>query len=199
MKKYTIDSFNELDYLSEEFQTNEGQVIFSLTSNVDGSYFIRKLENKIIVVTNELDSQIKWKIELEPRAISNIPQWEFNATSFSFGNKKIQKIIFLNITFIHQFCDYSDIVTIEKENLYGGKSIERIESTDSRLFGCHEILFMEASNDCSLTFFNCTFVNNTNKKFKVISKNNSFLNFVNCKFNGDFLFENLDQSIIVNN
>lgn len=199
MKKYTIDSFNELDYLTKEFQTKEGQVIFSLTSNVDGSYFIRKVENKLIVVTNELDSPIKWKIELEPRAISNNPHWEFNATSFSFGNKKIQKVIFINITFSHEFCEYSDIVTIEKENLYGGKSIERIESTDSRLFGCREILFMEASNDCSLTFFNCTFVNNTNKKFKVISKNNSFLNFVNCKFNGDFLFENLDQSIIVNN
>lgn len=199
MKKYTIDSFNELDYLAEEFQTKEGQVIFSLSSNVDGSYFIRKLENKLIVVTNELDSQIRWKIELEPRAISSNPLWEFNTTSFSFGNNKIQKIIFINITFIHEFCDYSDIVTIEKDNLYGGKSIERIESTDNRLSGCREILFMEASHDCSLTFFNCTFVNNTNKKFKVISRNNSFLSFVNCKFNGDFVFEILDQSIIVNN
>lgn len=199
MKKYTIDSFNDLDNLAEENQANDTQVIFSITGNVDSCHFLSKLENQLIVVTNEQEKEVKCLIELEPRPISTDPNWEFNTSSFSFGNKKFQKMIFSNITFFHQICDYSDIVTIDIENIYDGKFIERIKSNDSRLSGCQEILFIEASGNASLTFFNCTFQNNTNKKFKLVSRNNSFLSFVNCRFQGDFIFENLEKSIIVNN
>ena len=198
MNKIEINNSDEITYLLDELNNEpDNQITISLKMDIKHNHRIRFFNKEAIQIINEDSKEIEYTIQLDPNPISDYQNWEFNGTNFFFSGNSV--FIFSNISFIHEIDDWTDILTVEKKlNPINNQFVEIIESIDEELIGCNEMVFMEFSSKAQVTFLNCTLTNTTNKTFKIISKDDSVINFVMCKLQGDFIFESHDNSQIKN-
>lgn len=202
MKQIDINNSNDFREISWELENEkDNQIILSLLDSVEHFHAIRFPKKKIIWTSNLNEKEISYLIELSPLRHSEPNGDRCNETSFFFGGDDNSLYQFSNINikaFVREpfrFIDGTDIqVFKDKETNTEGKVIEIYKLED---LPCSELLFMQISHDSKLTFFNCVFFNDTNKHYKIETWHNAVVEFINCEFRGDFIFNSNHDSIII--
>jgi hypothetical protein len=196
-----IEILNSDDYRTKSWdlkKETDNQIILSLNDDIEHFHAIRFPEKKLIWVTNLKEKEIDYLIELSPLKHNEPGQNTFNETSFFFGGDDNSLYQFSNINIKAVIKEPFRFVNGTDKQVFGGEtSVKEQEISEIGKLPISELLFMKISHHSKLTFFNCTFLNNTEKDFKIETLHNAVVEFVNCNFQGKFSFNSNHDSVII--
>ena len=184
MTAYFIEDIKNY-YETVELIENEvkGSVSLIIKNDIGHCHRLRHLDNEEISMVGL--NKPKYEINIDVEEISSNPSWRFNGTLFFYSGR--DNINFSNLHFIHVL-NYLYFVDFDYEyDEETDKYIELIELKNDFNFSAFNILLMEFSGS-TMEFKDCTFENNTNKKFEIIANKKSHITFTNCVFDGAFIF-----------
>lgn len=184
MTAYFIEDIKNY-YETVELIENEvkGRVTLIIKNDIDHCRKIRYLDNEEISVVGL--NKPKYEISIDALGMTYGPYWRFNDTLFFYSGR--DNINFSNLHFIHVLGHLYNIDFNYEYDEETDKYIELIELKNEFNFSSFNILFMEFSGS-TMAFKDCTFENNTNKKFEINAKKKSHITFTNCVFDGAFIF-----------
>lgn len=202
MKQIEISNSNDFREKSWELENEmDNQIILSLLDSVEHFHAIRFPKKKIIWVSNLNEKEINYLIELSPLRHPEPNGHRCNETSFFYGGDDNSLYQFSNINikaFVREtfrFIDGTDKQVFKDNETNAEEKVIEISNPDN--LPCSELLFMQISHHSKLTFFNCIFHNNTTKNFIIETWHNAFVEFINCEFRGNFIFNSNHDSIII--
>jgi hypothetical protein len=183
MTEYIIsDLINFYDIVDQIEDDNIKKATLIITKDINHCPRLRCLGDKQITVRGL--NKPEYDIWLAPRKISSDPNWFFNCTSFIHSNSYIN---YLNLYFTYLIQEFVCTNTSHEYDEKTNKYIEIIDVEDSPHFNSFNIRLMEFSRSV-IVFKDCILENNTNRTFEIIAKKNSNITFINCLFDGDFIF-----------
>ena len=185
-----ISFYDTVDLIEKE---NVKIATIHLETDTSHNHRLRFLKNQEITISGV--SKPKYNIYLDPRQVSDNPNWKFNTTPFWFQN--FQGLSFLDLYFTYSFYEYDYYTLIVDFDQETKKSTEIINYSDGQVLIAYGIVLMEFDGS-KVNFKECIFENNTNRVFEIIAKKESQITFENCIFNGDFNFIfDFDSKIVI--
>jgi hypothetical protein len=127
-----------------------------------------------------------------------------NKTHFFFGGTASSVTIFSNLMFKHIIELPFLLIRLTNEEYrqdYGSEILdddELLETYNIDEVPIREVLFMHLYSDDKIVFLNCKFINSTKKDFVILTEDDSVAQFVNCEFEGNFIFKAARNSVILN-
>jgi hypothetical protein len=128
----------------------------------------------------------EYNIYIESIRTVLISQWKFNTSNFSYYHT--HNINFRNLHFTYFIEQNGHVIISYDYDEKTDRQIEIIALINKFYVESFGIILMEFSSS-TMEFKDCTFENNTNKTFEIIAKKNSNITFINCLFDGDFIFD----------
>ena len=185
-----ISFYDTVDLIEKE---NVKIATIHLETDTSHNHRLRFLKNQEITISGV--SKPKYNIYLDPRQVSDNPNWKFNTTPFWFQNHIGINFLNLNFTYLIEQYDYIELILDFDEET--NKTTEIINYSDGQVLIAYGIILMEFEGS-TVNFKDCIFENNTNRAFEIIAKKESQITFENCIFNGDFNFIfDFDSKIII--
>ena len=199
---------NNVEYcgiLWDRSKIKASQIEFFLQENTRHFHQIRFFSKSLVIVNSDANNRVDYYIMISQQQGKNARNYlSENETHFFFGGNASSVKIFSNLLFKHIIELPFLLIRLTNEEYrqdYGSEILdydELIETYNIDEVPIREVLFMHLYSDDKIIFLNCKFINSTKKKFVILTEDDSDAQFVNCEFEGDFIFKAAHNSVILN-
>lgn len=173
MQNFVINDNNDFtEVLWNLRSSKDDQIILSLQNNVNHHFAIRLFHEKFIWIKSNSESDKKDYL-IDAAFTSSFDDKLVQSEYFDFAGQSTSTYLFSNLNF------------------------KAVITADADLAEINEVLFLIFSNLSNTTFVDCVFINDTDKIFKVEAWYETVVEFLNCKFIGNFKFETFENAVIL--